>query len=190
MNIKKLLFCTISKYTVGLLYNKKYLTGKWFENNTKGWRWCWKDFFMQKIIGYNRHVPFPVSHRNNVGIVENIVFHPDDLNNFQNFGCYFQTLEGKIFIGKGTYIAPNVGLITQNHDVNDLDKHVGSKDIILGKKCWVGMNSMILPGVILGNNTVVGAGSVVTKSFVEGNCIIVGNPAKIIRRINNGKNTE
>ncbi len=103
------------------------------------------------------------------------------MNNFQHFGCYFQCWRGKIKIGKGSYIAPNVGIITQNHDLQDLDTHAEAKDVVLGQKCWIGMNSIILPGVILGDKTIVGAGSVVTKSFVNGNCVIVGNPAKIIR---------
>ncbi len=35
-------------------------------------------------------------------------FHPDDLNNVQLFGCYFSNNNGgNIFIGHGTYIAPN-----------------------------------------------------------------------------------
>ena len=105
------------------------------------------------------------------------------MNNFQNFGCYFQNYMGKISIGEGTYIAPNVGLITQNHDINNLDKHVESQEIILGKKCWIGMNAMILPGVVLGDHTIVGAGAVVTKSFPDGHCVIVGNPGKILRKI-------
>jgi acetyltransferase-like isoleucine patch superfamily enzyme len=137
---------------------------------------------MQKIIGYNRHIPFPVSHRNMVGSYKNLFFSPNDMNNFQNFGCYFQNYQGKIHIGEGTYIAPNVGLITQNHDISNLDKHKESKDIIIGDNCWIGMNAMILPGVILGNNSIVGAGSVVTKSFPKGSCTIVGNPGRILEK--------
>lgn len=181
--IGKKVFIGISRIIMSFIYDKHYLKGRWFDNTTKGWRWCWRSIFMQKVIGYNRKVPFPVSHRNNIGDYRNLEFDPNDLNNFQNFGCYFQNFNAKIVIGKGTYIAPNVGLITQNHKIGDLDKHVEAKDIILGKKCWIGMNTMILPGVILGDETVVGAGSVVTKSFPEGHCIIVGNPAKILRRL-------
>ena len=44
------------------------------------------------------------------------------------------------------------------------------KDVVLGKYCWIGMNSVILPGVVLGDHTVVGAGSVVTKSLSKGYC--------------------
>lgn len=180
--ILKKIYCIFSRFTVCLFYNKKYLKGRWFSDSTKGYRWCWRCFFMQKIIGYNRHVPFPVSHRNNVGNYKNIIFDPNDLNNFQNYGNYYQVDDGKIIIGKGTYIAPNVGIITQNHDLYDLDKHSESKDVEIGNNCWVGMNSVILPGVKLGNHTIVGAGSIVTKSFIEGNCVIAGNPAKIIKK--------
>ena len=103
------------------------------------------------------------------------------MNIFQSPGCYFQA-HGRIVIGKGTWIAPNVGLITSNHKFSDLNLHYPPQDIIIGEGCWIGMNSMILPGVELGANTVVGAGSVVTHSFVEGDCIIAGNPAIIIRK--------
>ncbi|MDD3999766.1 MAG: DapH/DapD/GlmU-related protein [Bacilli bacterium] len=96
-------------------------------------------------------------------------------------GNYFQSLGAKIFIGKGTYIAPNVGIITTNHDIKNPEKHVIGQDVIIGANCWIGMNAMILPGVKLGDHTVIGAGAVVTKSFPEGFCVIAGNPAKKIK---------
>lgn len=104
-------------------------------------------------------------------------------HNFQTFGSYFRNFEAKINIGKGTYIAPHVGIITANHDPSNLEKYLDGKDVIIGKNCWIGMNSVILPGVELGDHTVVGAGLVVTKSFPEGNVIVAGNPAKIIKKI-------
>jgi acetyltransferase-like isoleucine patch superfamily enzyme len=118
-----------------------------------------------------------------VSKASNVYFDLDDLNNFQSFGVYFQCIDANIFIGKGTYIAPNVGIITSNHDPLDLGRHLPGEDIVIGEKCWIGMNSVILPGVRLGDRTIVGAGSVVTKSLPEGNCIIAGNPAKVIRKI-------
>jgi acetyltransferase-like isoleucine patch superfamily enzyme len=95
-------------------------------------------------------------------------------------GCYFAAY-GKIIIGKGTWIGPNVGLITANHDLYYLSKNQAAKPISIGRNCWIGMNSVVLPGVTLGDHTIVGAGSVVTKSFLDGNQLIAGNPAKVIR---------
>ena len=62
-----------------------------------------------------------------------------------------------------------------------MELHDGPKTVYIEEKCWIGMNSVLLPEVRLGEKTIVGAGSVVTKSFPMGNCIIAGNPAKIIR---------
>ncbi|WP_259756635.1 acyltransferase [Pseudomonas sp. GCEP-101] len=108
------------------------------------------------------------------------------MNNFQSPGTYFQNFKGHIHIGKGSYIAPNVGIITSNHDLMDLDKHSISEDVVIGRKCWIGMNSVILPGVELGDATIVAAGSVVTKSFKEGNIVIGGCPAKEIKKLLTG----
>ena len=163
-------------------YESKYIKGKWFEGlYADGWLWAMKDIIHRIVFRTNLGIKWPVSPHICCGT--NIDFHIDDLNNFQGYGNYFQTIGAKIKIGKGCYIAANVGIITTNHDINDLDKHQEGKDVVLGEKCWIGMNSVILPGITLGNKTIVGAGSVVTKSFPNGNCIIAGNPARVIREL-------
>ena len=96
-------------------------------------------------------------------------------------------IDADIYIGKGSHVGPNVGLITTNHDPQNLDHHLPGKDINIGSNCWIGMNSIILPVVTLGDHTVVGAGSVVTKSFPEGPCVIAGNPAKVIKILENNQ---
>ena len=50
----------------------------------------------------------------------------------------------------------------------------------IGRNCFIGGRSMILPGVEIGDNCVIGAGAVVSKS-VPPRSLVVGNPAKIIR---------
>ncbi|MFJ7974815.1 acyltransferase [Peribacillus sp. NPDC096379] len=176
------IFILISKVIIPLFYKKEFLKGRWFDDNIEGWKWCWRSLLFQKLLGMNRHVPFPVSHNNILGNAGNIHFHINDLNIFQHFGCYFQNWNGgKIVIGEGTYIAPNVGLITENHNIYDLDSHDEPKDITISNNCWIGMNAVILPGVTLGDSTIVGAGAVVTKSFEEGHCVIGGVPAKKIK---------
>lgn len=170
-----------------IFYKSSYLKGKDFNRYfyTNGWRWVLESVFIQKVIGYQRHIPYPVSFRSQFMNWENIHFSPDDLSNFQKGGCYFQAAsDAHITIGKGTCIAANVGLITANHDLYDLSKSAPGKDINIGEECWIGMNSVILPGVTLGNHTIVGAGSVVTKSFPDGYIVIAGNPAKKLKELN------
>jgi len=167
-----------------LFYKNQYLRGEEFSSYkyTSGWRWVMENFVIQKILGYQRHIPYPVSFRMQVMNWENIHFHVDDLGNFQKCGSYFQAAsDAHIYIGHGTYIAANVGLITANHDLNDLSKAAPGKDINIGENCWIGMNCILLPGITLGPHTIVGAGSVVTKSFPDGNCVIAGNPARLLK---------
>lgn len=166
-------------------YDKKYLVGKNFTRDhfSVGWKWILKYWFGQKILRHNAEVKFPAPTTVKYSNPNNIIFDPDDMASMQSIGCYFQALNAKLIIGKGTKIAPNCGFITTNHDFNDLDKSAEGKEINIGEKCWIGMNSVILPGVTLGEHTIVGAGSIVTKSFPDGNCIIAGNPAKLVRKL-------
>ena len=128
-------------------------------------------------------MPFPVGQGTIVNHPENIEFDSNNLVLFQTPGCYYQGIGAKTKFGKNCIVAPNCGFITANHNFNAYDKHYEGKDIIIGNNCWIGMNSVILPGVILGDHTIVGTGSIVTKSFPEGNCIIAGNPAKKIKEL-------
>lgn len=164
-----------------IFFQRQYLRGRHFSSNGEGWRWVARSILTQRILRYNRHVPWPTSPLIIVGDPRNIAFDVDDLNVFQMFGCYFQNYSASISLGRGTYIAPNVGLITANHDPANLDRHLPAEPIVIGEKSWIGMNSVILPGVVLGPGTIVGAGSVVTRSFPQGHCVIAGVPARVIK---------
>lgn len=59
---------------------------------------------------------------------------------------------------------------------------VPSREIKIGKNCFIGCNSIILKGTVLGDGCVVGAGAVVCGKF-EDNCVIAGNPAKVIKKL-------
>lgn len=180
--MKKLLYNSLLKDFLrvffSLFYDKEYLKGYYFEIKRVGWIWAWKGLRNRK-----KNFRWPISSNFTVSGTKKIVFDANDLHIFQSPGCYFQVIDGNIRIGKGTWIAPNVGLITTNHDVVDITRHEKGKDIIIGDKCWIGMNAIILPGVTLGTQTIVGAGAVVTKSFPNGHCVIAGVPANIIREL-------
>jgi acetyltransferase-like isoleucine patch superfamily enzyme len=89
-----------------------------------------------------------------------------------------------ITIGDHTMIAGGVSLFDNiSHPVSPARRMahlpISAADaapIVIGKNCWIGLNSIILRGVTIGDNSIVAAGAVVTKS-VPPNTIVAGNPA-------------
>ena len=133
----------------------------------------------QKIFRLNSDTPWSVKFTSRVTGSDKIRMGKNVWKSFAVSGnCYIQGING-ILIGDDTIFGPGVGIISANHNPHDLDKWIATEPIQIGKSCWIGMNSVILPGVKLGDNVIVGAGSVVTKSFPD-NVVIAGNPAKII----------
>jgi acetyltransferase-like isoleucine patch superfamily enzyme len=95
--------------------------------------------------------------------------------------------ESVINIGKRVAIGPNVTIIDTNKNYANLslpimDQGSVSREISIGDDCWLGANTVILPGVRLGSHVVVGAGSVVNKSFPD-NVVVGGAPAKILKQL-------
>lgn len=133
-------------------------------------------WFIQKVlnIGGNKKAYWPVHWTSQVYNAKNIMVGIDAYPGIMK-GCYIQG-KGGIEIGDYTQIAPNVVIVSANHDVYDSRIHVLGK-VIIGKFCWIGAGAKIMPGVELGDFTVVGAGAVVTKSFKEGHCVLGGVPA-------------
>ena len=137
-----------------------------------------RHFLWNRVLGFNRHIPWPTHFTSQVGKLNRMKIGEDVCPGYSP-NCYIQTI-GTIEIGDFTQIGPNVCIISGNHDLQDLKRHIPDK-VVIGKDCWLGANSVILPGVYLGDGTIVGAGSVVTKSFLHGRVLIAGNPAKIIK---------
>ena len=90
-----------------------------------------------------------------------------------------------IYIGDYTLIGPNVTLATAGHPILPSLREQGyqfNMPIRIGKNCWIGAGTVVLPGVHIGDNTVIGGGSVVTKDIPSG-VVAVGNPCRVLREI-------
>lgn len=75
----------------------------------------------------------------------------------------------------------NCTLLT--HDASTKKKIGKSKigNIIIGKNCFIGYGTIILPNVKIGDNCIIGAGSIVTKD-IPSNSVACGNPCIPIKK--------
>ncbi len=90
-----------------------------------------------------------------------------------------------IQIGNRVLLGPAVHLYTTTHPLDAAERARGQQwvaPISIGDDCWIGGNSVIMPGVSIGARTVVGAGSVVTHSLPAG-VVALGNPCRIVRSL-------
>ncbi len=94
--------------------------------------------------------------------------------------------DNDIYVGDYTMFAPNVILASAGHPIlPSLRGEYGLQynlPIHIGKNCWLGAGTIVLPGVTIGDNTVIGAGSIVTKD-IPSNVVAVGNPCRVLREI-------
>lgn len=94
-------------------------------------------------------------------------------------------VHGPLEIGDNVMMGPDVVILTHTHNIDRQDipmGHQGSRiaKVTIGNDVWIGMRSIIMPGIKIGNGAVVGAGAVVTKD-VPDFAIVGGVPAKILR---------
>lgn len=89
-------------------------------------------------------------------------------------------------ISIGSYCKITTGVIILAHDYSiSVARRVfgefigGTAPTKIGDNCFLGMNSIILPGTTIGNNCIVGAGSVVGGKYPD-NVVIAGNPARVV----------
>lgn len=91
-------------------------------------------------------------------------------------------IEDDVMMGCGIHIYVHNHRF-DNPDIPIIDQgFYASKKVVLKKGCWIGANTIVLPGVTIGENAVVGAWSVVTKSMPT-KILAGGNPARIISNI-------
>ena len=98
----------------------------------------------------------------------------DPTAQFSLSASFDRTFPLGVHIGAQSYVAFDVRILT--HDMTrGLYLHTR-----IGRNCFIGGRSLILPGVEIGDNCVVGAGSVVTRS-IPPRSLVAGNPARILR---------
>lgn len=107
-----------------------------------------------------------------------------------NSTCHIGAIN-RVEIGDQTLLGSHVMIIDHSHGCNSYDelkvapsqRDLYSKgEVIIGKRCWICENAVILPNVHIGDGCVVAANCVVTKD-IPANCIVAGNPGRIIKEI-------
>lgn len=98
--------------------------------------------------------------------------------------CSFSTEPWIITLGDNVHITDNVRFVTHDGGTllfRDLEPSLEiTKPIVVGDNVYIGVNSIILPGVTIGSNVIIGAGSVVSKD-IPSNSLAVGVPARVIK---------
>ena len=77
------------------------------------------------------------------------------------------------------FVTHDGGTLLYRNIVPDLEI---TAPITVGNDVYIGVRSIIMPGVSIGNNCVIAAGSVVTKN-VSDNSVVGGVPAKFIKKL-------
>lgn len=91
---------------------------------------------------------------------------------------------GGVVIGDSCRIAHRATILSSDHITNKMmpiyEQGLVAKRTVINDDCWLGCNSVIMPGLLLESGTVVAANSVVTKKF-EAFSIIGGVPARLLK---------
>lgn len=112
-----------------------------------------------KNVGVRRYCEFSASENGKLVLGD---------NTFYNNGCMI-VAHKSITIGEGTRLGPSVMIYDHDYDYKDEKmfqegKHK-TKEIVIGKNCWIGAGTIILRGSVLGDGCIVGAGSVIKGQY-------------------------
>ena len=116
-------------------------------------------------------------------------------NVFLGPGCWIDnTRPDLVELEDDVSLAGRVTILAHSDPTEPLRKILGPesrvfKKVTVKQGAWVTVNCVLLPGVTIGENSIIAAGSVVTKD-IPANVIAGGVPAKIIKEIDQGKNSD
>jgi acetyltransferase-like isoleucine patch superfamily enzyme len=85
---------------------------------------------------------------------------------------------GNVVVGTGCIVAPDVFVSSGTH-LPASDGHLPDRPVLIGDDCWLGVRTVVMPGVTIGTGAVVGANSVVTRD-VAPFTTVAGAPARPI----------
>lgn len=89
--------------------------------------------------------------------------------------------EGGLVVGDFTHLGPAVAITTQYGDSNSEsctdNPTVKYCEVRIGRGCWIGAGSVIMPGTVLGDRCIVAPNSVVYGVW-KSNAKLAGNPAR------------
>lgn len=98
----------------------------------------------------------------------------------RNFGTepFLISMGDRVTITSGVKILTHDGSTGLIRDA-DGRRYQRYSPVRIGSDVFIGVNTIILPGISIGSNVVIGAGSVVTKDVPDGT-VVAGNPAKVV----------
>lgn len=100
-----------------------------------------------------------------------------------NNRAFIEAYYAPVTLEEGVTVAGSVMISSHDGSLkNVLGKEMIAKPIMLKKRCFIGNNSIVLPGVTVGSQAIIGAGAVVTKD-VASRTIAAGVPAKEMRTL-------
>jgi len=88
-------------------------------------------------------------------------------------------------IGARVLFASGVQLVTATHPIDAAERRIGlelAMPIVVGDDVWIGVGSIVCPGVTIGARSVIGAGSVVVRD-VPPDVVAAANPCRVLRKL-------
>lgn len=152
-------------------------------------------------LPYSVYGPGRIEYGENVFVAEHAWFSIPNpgavvrIGNNTQLGRFFTASCVKcIEIGAGCLIAERVFITDTAHCYEDVDTPImvaglrEGQSVRIEDDVWIGAGAVILPGVTVGQHAVIGANAVVNRD-VPARCVVAGNPARVVRRYNEGSGT-
>jgi acetyltransferase-like isoleucine patch superfamily enzyme len=90
-----------------------------------------------------------------------------------------------VTIGDRVMVGPHVSIYAATHETEVASRRKNiefARKVTIGDDCWIGGQTVILPGVTIGKGCTVGAGSVVSRDIPDWS-VAVGRPARVVKMV-------